>query len=98
MKCDNPLSGRVLGLELAAFSARDCVSGMEHTCQVQLQNELKDAFDRMLTVPLMIQLNDKSFESINIQICSITELSDKTAPARESMSAKQARIRKLLLT
>jgi hypothetical protein len=78
MKCENPLSGDILQLNIVTFYPRQCVSQNENMCKIQFQEQLKDILTRMMIIPLNIQFNDNRFKSIDIKICSLTEMTGKT--------------------
>jgi hypothetical protein len=78
MICENPLSGNILQLNIITFYSRQCVSQTADMCKIQFQEQLKNMLSQMLIIPLNIQFNDNRFKSIDIKICSLTEMTGKT--------------------
>ena len=55
----------------------ECVDRKESTCKNQLQNKLRDLFNRLSNTPLIIQFDDTRSESITMKLCSLTELTGR---------------------
>lgn len=77
MKCINPLSGNILQLNMVTLLLPQCVDRNAGACKNQLQNKLKDLFDRLSNTPLIVQFDDNRSESITMKLCSLTELTGR---------------------
>jgi len=75
--CENSLAGDLLQLNIIIFSSRQCVAQKGKMCKIQLEEQLKNMFSRMLIIPVRIQFHDNRFKSIDIKICSRTETTGK---------------------
>ncbi len=75
--CESALSGNILQLNLVTYYPRECVSQNGDMCKIQLQKQLKNMFRRMLIISVMIQFDDNRSKGIDIEICSLTEMTGK---------------------
>ena len=71
------LSGNILQLNIITFYSRQCASQNENRCKIQHQEQLKSIFRRMLTIPVTIQFENNRLLSIDMKICSLTDMAGK---------------------
>lgn len=77
MKCNNPLSGNILQLDIVTLLSAECVDRKEDACKSQLQNKLKDLFNRLSNTPLIVQFDDNRSESITMKFCGLREMAGR---------------------
>lgn len=80
--CENPLRGNILQLNIVASYPRRCAAQNEEACKIQLQEELKSLFSRLLIIPITIRFSDDRYTTIDIKICF---LSERTGEFKESV-------------
>lgn len=73
IKCDKPLSGYLLQLDLLVPSSQICSNQTDKTCIVRHQKILNDILNRMADTPLDIEFDSTITERIKITLCSIHE-------------------------
>ncbi|CAF3452688.1 unnamed protein product [Rotaria socialis] len=91
--CGNPLSGKVLQLNMVTLYRRHCKYQDDDMCKIQLQEQLKTIFSQMPLIPMTVQFDDGRSETIDTRICSIaemTEAEEETIATDTKIKAKQA--------
>jgi hypothetical protein len=77
MICESLLSGNILQLNIITFYSRQCASQNENRCKIQHQEQLKSIFRRLLLIPVTIQFDNNRIMSIDMKICSLTDMTGK---------------------
>ncbi|CAF4206255.1 unnamed protein product, partial [Adineta steineri] len=86
IRCDNPLNGNILQLDIVPLYADECIAQDDNTCKNQLKEQLKTIFDQMMIIPIKIQLENNQFENIDMKICNILNIDGKKEKTKASVS------------
>ncbi|CAF3663416.1 unnamed protein product, partial [Rotaria sp. Silwood1] len=78
---------------MITFYPRDCDYHEYDMCKMQLQEQLKATFSQIPSITVVLEFDNKRSKSIDIKICTITEMTEteeETIPSDTKMKAKQA--------
>lgn len=78
MTCPNALSGMSLEWQLVTFYSPSCAAQNKDRCKEQFQKQLKNKLALLLSSPITIEYDENSFATLNMRICSLTEITRKT--------------------
>ena len=78
MTCANALSGMSLEWQLVSFYSHSCAAQNKDRCKEQFQKHLKNKLAEWLSSPITIESDENSLATLNMRICSLTEITRKT--------------------
>ena len=59
---------------IVTFYSPQCAAQNKDICKEEFQKQLKNKIDRVLSGPITIEYDENLFKTINIKICSVTEV------------------------
>ncbi len=74
--CEQALVGNLLQLNIILFYSGPCDYPSE-ICRLNLWEGLKNSLHKLSIIPVTIQFDDDQFKTVDIKICSITEITSK---------------------
>jgi hypothetical protein len=74
--CEQALSGNLLQLNIILSYSGPC-DYQNEMCKLNLWEGLKNSLRKLSIIPVTIQLDDDQLKTVDIKICSVTEIISK---------------------